>query len=56
MGLALYNQAEQLLLDDAPALFITHSGPHYEVWKPYVRGFTPGPIGVPQHHLLWIQK
>jgi oligopeptide transport system substrate-binding protein len=54
--LALYRQAEQYLLDQAPALFLSHSAANYGVWKPYVHGFIPSPIGVPQHEFLWIER
>ena len=54
--LMLYQEAEQLLLDDAPALFLNHSRPRYGVWKPYVKGYIPSPIGVPQHVAMWIER
>ncbi len=54
--LALYAQAEQQLLNDVPAIVVSHSAPSYIVWKPYVRGFTATPIGVPQNHLIWIER
>jgi ABC-type transport system substrate-binding protein len=54
--LALYRQAEQYLLDQAPALFLSHSAANYGVWKPYVHGYIPSPIGVPQHAYLWIER
>jgi oligopeptide transport system substrate-binding protein len=54
--LALYRRAMEHLKDDAPALVLSHSGPSYGVWKPYVRGYVPTSIGVPQHHLLWIER
>ncbi|HUN23176.1 MAG TPA: peptide ABC transporter substrate-binding protein [Anaerolineales bacterium] len=52
----LYQQAERLLVEDAPALFLSHSGPSYALLKPYLFGYTPAPIGVPQNHLMWIQR
>jgi oligopeptide transport system substrate-binding protein len=54
--IALYQQAERLLVEDAPALFLSHSGPGYALLKPYLFGYTPAPIGVPQNHLMWIQS
>ncbi len=54
--LDLYAQAEQILLNEAPAIVVSHSGPSFLVWKPYVRGFTATPIGVPQNHLIWIER
>ena len=52
----LYQQAEQLLLSDSPAIFLTHPGPSYAVWKPYVYGYIPSPIGVPQHYRMWVER
>jgi oligopeptide transport system substrate-binding protein len=53
--LALYRQAEQYLLDQAPALFLNHSAANYGVWKAYVRGYIPSPIAVPQKANMWIE-
>ncbi len=52
--LDLYRQAEQRLLDDSPAIFLSHSGPSYMVWDPSVGGYLPAAIGVPQHAGMWI--
>jgi oligopeptide transport system substrate-binding protein len=52
--LDLYRQAEQRLLDDSPAIFLSHSGPSYIVWDPSVGGYLPAAIGVPQHAGMWI--
>ncbi len=52
--LDLYRQAEQRLLDDSPAIFLSHSGPSFMVWDPSVRGYLPAAIGVPQHGGMWI--
>jgi ABC-type transport system substrate-binding protein len=51
--LEAYRQAEQLLLDEAPAVFLNHSGPSYMVWKPDVGGYLPATVGVPQHAAMW---
>ena len=52
--ITLYQQAEQLLLDDAPALLLDYVAPYYTVWKPYVHGYIPSLIGVPQDQSIWI--
>jgi oligopeptide transport system substrate-binding protein len=52
--LDLYRQAEQRLLDDSPAIFLSHSGPSFMVWDPSVGGYLPAAIGVPQHAGMWI--
>ncbi len=54
--LELYREAEQMLLNDAPILVLHHSAPSYGVWKPYVKGYMPSPIGVPQHASMWIER
>jgi len=56
LRLELYRQAEQHLLDTAPTLILSHSSPSYGVWKPYVFGYVPTPIDVPQNHLIWIDR
>jgi ABC-type transport system substrate-binding protein len=52
--LDLFRQAEQLLLTDSPAIFVSHSGPSFMAWKTYVGGYVPAAIGVPQHHTMWL--
>lgn len=52
--LDLFRQAEQRLLDDSPAIFLSHSGPSFMAWKTYVGGYVPAAIGVPQHHAMWL--
>jgi ABC-type transport system substrate-binding protein len=54
--LETYREAEQLLVDDAPLLILHHSAPSYGVWKPYVKGYIPSPIAVPQHASMWIER
>jgi ABC-type transport system substrate-binding protein len=53
--LSLYRVAEQLLINDAPGVFLNHSAPHHLVLKPHIRGFVPTPINVPQHAILWLE-
>jgi ABC-type transport system substrate-binding protein len=54
--LLLYQEAEVMVLEDAPILVLNHSAPSYAVWKPYIRGYIPSPIGVPQHATMWIER
>jgi len=56
LRLELYRQAEQYLLDAAPVLVLSHSSPSYGVWKPYVFGYVPTPIDVPQNYIIWIER
>ncbi len=51
--MALYQQAEQLIVNDAPALFINHSLSHVVV-KPYIKGYVLTPIDVPLQRYLSI--
>ncbi len=39
----LYQQAEQIIVDDAPAIFLFHSS-SYVVVKPYVKGYILAPV------------
>lgn len=49
--MALYAQAEQLLVDDAPALFLSH-GQSAVLVKPYVKGYVLAPIAYPEMRYL----
>lgn len=51
--LEAYRLAEQMLLDDGPAVFLIHSGPSFMIWRPDVGGYLPAAIGVPQHAGMW---
>jgi oligopeptide transport system substrate-binding protein len=50
----LYQQAEQMIVQDAPALFIMH-GVSYELVKPNVKGFVLTPISIPLERYLYLQ-
>ena len=43
--LALYQQAEQQIVDDAPLLFLTH-GQSFVLVKPYIQGYRLSPFNV----------
>jgi oligopeptide transport system substrate-binding protein len=49
----LYQQAEQMIVDDAAVLFTTHGLSHVLV-KPYVQGYVLTPISVPLERYLSI--
>lgn len=51
--LALYQQAEQMIVDDAPVIFIAHSV-SYVLVKPHVIGYTLTPVDVPLERYLRI--
>ena len=50
----LYQQAEQIIVQDAPALFISHDVT-YSLVKPYVKGFVLTPIDIPIERYLSLQ-
>jgi oligopeptide transport system substrate-binding protein len=52
--IALYQQAERILVEDAAALFTTHSL-SYILVKPYVRGYVLTPIDIPLERYLWLE-
>ena len=49
----MYQQAEQMIVDDAPVLFTTHSL-SYLLVKPYVKGYVFTPIDVPIERYMWL--
>jgi len=51
--LELYQQAEQLIVDDAPVIFTTHGLSHVLV-KPYIQGYVLTTIGIPLERYLSI--
>jgi oligopeptide transport system substrate-binding protein len=46
LRLAMYQQAEQLVVDDAPCLPLFH-GDNYILVEPYVKGYELSPLGIP---------
>jgi oligopeptide transport system substrate-binding protein len=52
--IALYQQAERILVEDAAALFTTH-GISYVLVKPYVRGYVLTPIDIPLERYMWLE-
>ena len=50
----LYQQAEQMLVDDAAALFIMHSV-SFELVKPYVKGYVLTPISIAIERYMTLQ-
>jgi oligopeptide transport system substrate-binding protein len=51
--LGLYQQAEQQIVDDAPALFLVHGLTNLLV-KPYLRGYVLQPIDYPFERYVWV--
>ena len=52
--IALYQQAEQMIVEDAAALFSNHSL-SYQLVKPYVKGYVFTPIDIPIERYMWLE-
>ena len=52
--IVMYQQAEQMIVDDAAALFTVHWLSH-ELVKPYVQGYVFTPIDVPIERYMWLE-
>ncbi|HXF84272.1 MAG TPA: peptide ABC transporter substrate-binding protein [Anaerolineales bacterium] len=52
--IAMYQQAEQILVEDAAALFTVH-WLSYELVKPYVKGYVLTPIDIPIERYMWLE-
>ncbi len=50
----LYQQAEEMIVQDAPAIFILHDVA-YELVRPDVKGFVLTPISIPLERYLRLQ-
>ena len=44
----LYQDIEQMLVDDVAAIFLSHGRTYYLVTKPYIQNFVSTPIGIAQ--------
>lgn len=51
--IAMYQEAERILVNDAPVLFTTHSL-SYELVQSYVRGFVHTPISISAERYMWL--
>ncbi|HCS38701.1 MAG TPA: hypothetical protein DIW44_03845 [Anaerolineaceae bacterium] len=52
----LYQQAEKIIVEDAPVLFLYHSG-DFELVKPYIQGYILSPVSTyPQIRYLSIDQ
>ena len=50
----MYQQAEKIIVNDAPVLFTTHSL-SFELVQPYVKGFTFTPISISKERYMWLE-
>jgi len=53
--LAMYQQAEQLVVDEAPCLPLFH-GANYILVEPYVKSYELSPLGIPDLSKVYIDK
>jgi len=53
--LAMYQQAEQLVVDDAPCLPLFH-GANYILVKSYVKGYELSPLGIPDLSKVYLEQ
>ena len=53
--MGMYQEAEQMIVDDAPALFTTHSLA-YVLVKPYVKGYVLTPIDIALERYLTLER
>ncbi len=53
--IALYQQAEKIIVQDAPALFLEHDL-SYILVKPYVKGYVLTPISIPIERYLHLER
>jgi len=51
----MYSRAEEIIVNDAPAVFITHSK-SYVLVKPYLLGFEPRPMNIPEERYMSIDR
>jgi oligopeptide transport system substrate-binding protein len=51
--IGMYQQAEQIIVNDAAALFTTYSL-SYQLVKPYVKGYVFTPIDIPIERYMWL--
>lgn len=52
--IGLYQQAEQMIVDDAAALFTSYSL-SYQLVKPHVKGYVFTPIDIPTERYMWLE-
>ncbi len=53
--LALYREAERVVVADAPCLPLMY-GSNQVLVKPYVSGFVPNPLGVPDLTVVSVNR
>lgn len=52
--ISMYQEAERIIVEDAPVLFTTHSL-SYLLVKPYVKGYPNTPISISGERYMWLE-
>ncbi len=52
--ISLYQEAERLIVNDAPVLFLTHSL-DFQLVQPYVKGYVNTPIDISSERYMWLE-
>jgi len=52
--MGMYQQAELIIVNDAPVLFTVHSL-DYTLVKPYIKGYVSTPIDISLERYMWIE-
>jgi oligopeptide transport system substrate-binding protein len=55
LRLAMYQEAEQIVVDDAPCLPLFH-GDNYILVKPYVKDYQLSPLGIPDLSKVYLEQ
>jgi oligopeptide transport system substrate-binding protein len=53
--LTMYQQAEQMVVDDAPCIPLFH-GANYILVEPYVKGYELSPLGIPDLSKVYVEQ
>jgi oligopeptide transport system substrate-binding protein len=54
-SMALYQQAEQVLINDAPCIPLWFEE-NYTLVQPFVRGYEPSPLGLVRLNRVWLEN
>ena len=50
----IYNEVEQMILDDAPWIPLWYSGERYLLIKPYVKDYLQSPLIIPKLRYVYL--
>ncbi|HND50551.1 MAG TPA: hypothetical protein PLL95_18420, partial [Anaerolineales bacterium] len=52
--IAMYQEAERIIVNDAPVIFTTHSL-SYQLVQSYVKGYVNTPISISAERFMWLE-